>query len=170
MRCVIYSRVSTIDQNLNNQLEQLKKYAESQNWEIVRIITDVSSGGKSSKERPGLNELLTICRKRQCDIVLFWALDRFSREGSRKTLKYLTLLDSFGTNWHSFAEPYISSLGIFSDAIIAILSALAKQERVRISERTKAGLNRIRGKVKLGRPKTALYKDHSNTPVDSQNI
>ena len=64
------------------------------------------------------------------------------------------MLDSYGVKWHSFSESYISSLGLFSDAIIAILSCLAKQERIRISERTKAGLARVKSKgVKLGRPK-----------------
>ena len=54
---------------------------------------------------------------------------------------------------HSYSEHYISSLGIFSDAIIAILSCLAKQERIRISERTKAGLERVKAQgIKLGRP------------------
>jgi len=156
MKCIIYSRVSTTEQNLENQVNQLKSYAATQNWQVIKIITDISSGGKSAKERSGLNEVLQMSRKRQCDIILFWSLDRFSREGSRKTLEYLIQLDSFGVKWHSFTEPYISSLGIFSDAIIAILSALAKQERIRISERTIAGLNRVRGKVTLGRPRTSL--------------
>ena len=66
------------------------------------------------------------------------------------------MLDSYKIKWHSYTEPYISSLGIFADCIISLLSTLAKQERIRISERTKAGLKIVaeRG-VKLGRPKTA---------------
>lgn len=53
----------------------------------------------------------------------------------------------------------ISSLGIFADAIISIMAALAKQERIRISERTKAGLERVRKSGKtLGRPMTADFE------------
>ena len=63
-------------------------------------------------------------------------------------------MDSYKVKWHSYSEEYISSLGIFADAIIALMSCLARQERLRISDRTKAGLQRAvsQGKT-LGRPK-----------------
>jgi hypothetical protein len=38
----------------------------------------------------------------------------------------------------SFTEPYLDSGGMFKDAVIAILGAIAKQERVRLSERVRA--------------------------------
>jgi putative DNA-invertase from lambdoid prophage Rac len=82
-------------------------------------------------------------------------LDRLSREGSRKTIAYLTQFEHFGVNWHSYTEPFISSLGIFSDAIISLLGALARQERIRLSERTVAGLERaVANGKRLGRPQT----------------
>ena len=155
-RCLIYARCSTRDQETDNQVAQLKAYAAKQDWQVVDTEVDVCSGGKSVTERPGLDKVFNLARRRSFDILLFWALDRFSREGSRKTIEYLGLLDDAGVDWHSFSEPYISSLGIFKDAIIAILSALAKQEKVRISERTIAGLERTRrvNGTRLGRPKT----------------
>lgn len=156
MRCVIYSRVSTDKQEVENQIAQLKEYANRQQWEIVGVITDVCSGGKSALERDGLKKVFSMAHQKKMDVVLFWSLDRFSREGSRKTLEYLTRLDDYRVKWHSYTEEYISSLGIFADAIISIMAALAKQERIRISERTKAGLDRVRRSGKtLGRPQTA---------------
>jgi DNA invertase Pin-like site-specific DNA recombinase len=96
---------------------------------------------------------MEMARRKKVDVVLFWALDRFSREGARKTIEYLGVLDDAGVLWHSYTEPFISSMGVFREAIIAIMGALAKQERVRISERTKAGLDRVRAAgVRLGRP------------------
>ena len=155
-KCLIYARCSTTDQELESQLIQLRDYAAKQDWPIVDGVVDVCSGGKGVKERPGLEDVFARAHRRTYDVLLFWALDRFSREGSRKTIQYLTILDDAGVDWHSYSEPYISSLGIFKDAIIAILSALAKQEKIRISERTKAGLERTRrvNGTKLGRPKT----------------
>jgi putative DNA-invertase from lambdoid prophage Rac len=155
-RCLIYARCSTRDQETDNQVAQLRDYAAKQDWEIVDVVLDVCSGGKGAGERPGLDKVFDLARRRQFDILLFWALDRFSREGSRKTIGYLAMLDDAGVDWHSYSEPYISSLGIFKDAIIAILSALAKQEKVRISERTIAGLERTRrvNGTRLGRPRT----------------
>jgi len=154
-RCLIYARCSTKDQETENQIAQLAEYARRQNWQEVDTVVDVCSGGKAYNERSGLNAVFERARKREFDILLFWALDRFSREGSRKTIAYLSILDDCGVGWHSYSEPYISSLGIFKDAIIAILSALAKQEKVRISERTKAGLERtVRfNGTRLGRPR-----------------
>lgn len=154
MKCLIYSRVSTADQHYENQITQLTEYANKQGWTVTEVKTDTASGSKSMDERQGLKEVFQLAHKKKFDILLFWSLDRFSREGSRKTLEYLTTLDSYGIQWHSFTEQYISSLGIFSDAIISLLSCLAKQERVRISERTKAGLERVKAQgIKLGRPK-----------------
>jgi putative DNA-invertase from lambdoid prophage Rac len=155
MKAVIYSRVSTKDQELENQLRQLRQYASSQKWEIVEEITDIGSGGKGEKERKGLERLLKLCHQKRCETVLFWSLDRLSREGSRKTIAYLTQFEHFGVNWHSYTEPFISSLGIFSDAIISLLGALARQERIRLSERTVAGLERaVANGKRLGRPQT----------------
>ena len=153
MRCVIYSRVSTEEQTTDNQLRQLREYADRQSWNIIEEIQDVASGGKSAEERQGLKKVFTMARQRKFDVLLFWSLDRFSREGSRKTLEYLTKLDDYRVKWHSYTEEYISSLGIFADAIISLMACLAKQERIRISERTKAGLARVKAKGKvLGRP------------------
>lgn len=155
-KCLIYARCSTRDQETDNQVSQLRVYAAKQDWEVVDVVVDVCSGGKGLTERPGLDNAFELARRRKFDVLLFWALDRFSREGSRKTIQYLGLLDDAGVAWHSYSEPYISSLGIFGDAIIAILSALAKQEKVRIGERTRAGLERtvrVNG-TRLGRPKT----------------
>ena len=153
MRCLIYSRVSTADQHYENQITQLTEYANKQGWTVTEVKTDTASGSKSMEDRQGLKEVFQLAHKKKFDILLFWSLDRFSREGSRKTLEYLTTLDSYGIQWHSFTEQYISSLGIFADAIISLLSCLAKQERVRISERTRAGLERVKAQgIKLGRP------------------
>ena len=158
MRCLIYTRVSTTthDQTTENQVAQLKEYAHRQNWEIVEIIEEYCSGGKSAEERTGLKKVFSMARQKKFDVILFWSLDRLSREGSRKTLEYLTRLDDWKVKWHSYTEEYISSLGIFSDAIISLMAALARQEKVRLSERVSAGLQRARNKgQKLGRPQIA---------------
>ncbi len=84
--CLIYARCSTKDQETLNQLAQLRDYAAKQEWLVVEEIVDVSSGGKGLKERPGLDKVFDLARRRQFDLLLFWALDRFSREGSRKTI------------------------------------------------------------------------------------
>ncbi len=69
-------------------------------------------------------------------------------------LQYLRRLSDLGIKFKSYTEQYVDSLGVFSEAIIGILAAVAQQERILISERTKAGLERVRKKGKrLGRPR-----------------
>lgn len=155
-KCLIYGRCSTREQESENQVAQLRQYAGRQDWQVLEAVVDVCSGGTDAAQRPGLDRVLGMARRREFDILLFWSLDRLTREGSRKTIQYLAMLDDAGVDWHSFSEPYISSLGIFKDAIIAILGALARQEKVRISERTMAGLERTRRNgTRLGRPRTS---------------
>ena len=170
-RAVIYARVSTADQTTDNQLVQLREYAAKQGWTITEELVDVGSGSKGRAERKGLDKIFSMAHQRQMDVVLFWALDRFSREGARQTIAYLSQLESLGVGFHSFSEPYLSSLGVFSDCIIALLSALAKQERIRIGERTKAGLERAKNQGKrLGRPKTAAKRGETAAKLRSQGL
>ena len=70
----------------------------------------------------------------------------FSREGVRETLNHLERLASYGVEYRSFTEQYLDSCGIFKDAVLGISATIAKQERVRLSERTLAGLERPEGR------------------------
>lgn len=151
MNIAIYARVSTTDQDNENQLIQLREYCDRQQWTITAEYLDEVSGG--SDQRPQFKKLFKDAHQRRFDTVLFWALDRFSREGSHKTLNYLNELESYGVGFKSFTEQYIDSTGVFKEAIIAIIAAIAKQERVRRSERTKAGLMKAKAAGKrLGKP------------------
>jgi DNA invertase Pin-like site-specific DNA recombinase len=79
------------------------------------------------------------------------------REGVLETLNHLKRLTDYGVAYRSFTEQYFDSCGIFKDAVISILATIAKQERIRLSERTKAGLAlaRARGK-QIGRPRVSV--------------
>jgi len=154
MKAVIYTRVSTKDQEAKNQIQELEAYAAKQGWEVLHVVTDKLSGTKAAKERPGLSKVMQLAAQKKFDVLLFWSLDRLSREGTRQTLGYLQTLSDRGVKWHSYTEEYLSSLGAFADVVISILSTLAKQERIRISERTKAGMKRaIAEGATVGRPK-----------------
>lgn len=72
-----------------------------------------------------------------------------------ETLNHLERLTGYGVNYRSFTEQYLDSTGMFKEAVIGILAAVAKQERVRLSERTIAGLQRAKAQGRVGgRPKT----------------
>jgi len=151
MRISIYARISKDSSDLDNQLLVLRDYCQRMNYEIVSEYTDIISGAATNRQE--FNKMLSDASKHKFDMLLFYALDRFSRAGTRETIRYLQMLDDYKVLYKSFTEQYIDSSGIFKDVIIALLSTLAKQERVRISERVKAGLekSRLQGRVG-GRP------------------
>jgi DNA invertase Pin-like site-specific DNA recombinase len=152
MKAAIYARVSTQDKQFpENQLAQLRAFCQAQAWTVEAEYIDWESGKTS--ERTEFQRLFQDASRRRFDVVLFWALDRFSREGARQTLDYLNVLTSYGVQFRSFTEQYLDSCGIFKEAVISILAVIAKQERLRLSERTVAGLERARAQgKKLGRP------------------
>lgn len=153
MKIAIYARVSTGQQDNENQRAELRKFARKQGWTIAAEYVDVVTGsGKRARQR--FDAMMDAASRREFDCVLFWKLDRFSREGVRKTLVYLTRLEGWKVGWRSYQEQWFDSCGPFKDAVISIMATLAEQERITISERTKAGLRRVRAAgQKLGRPR-----------------
>jgi DNA invertase Pin-like site-specific DNA recombinase len=154
MKIAIYNRVSTGKQDPENQAAQLRDFANRQSWTITHEYTDVVSGMKGERDRPQFKKLLEAAFAREFDLVLFWALDRFSREGVLPTLHHLQRLDSWGVAWRSYTEQYLDSTGIFKDAVVSIMATVAKQENIRRSERVRAGLDKARRNgSRLGRPR-----------------
>jgi DNA invertase Pin-like site-specific DNA recombinase len=152
MRVAIYARVSTKDkgQDTENQLHQLRTFAE-QHGTLYKVYTDQESGGKS--ERSEFKHLLLEAYQKKFDLVVFWRLDRFSREGALTTMRYLKELKDHGVDYKSYTEPYLNSLGPFGDVIVSLLATIAAQDLIKISENTKAALakKRASGQV-LGPP------------------
>src|SRR3989441_8065141 len=136
----IYCRISTRDkgQDFTNQLLALREFAAKQGWIIANEYIDQQSA--KDDDRPAFRQMFEDASRRKFDVLLFWSLDRLSREGVLETLQHLQRLTACGVGYKSFTEQYLDSCGIFKDAVIGILAVIAKQERVRLSERTKAGL------------------------------
>lgn len=153
MRAAIYARVSTLDQEPENQLEELRRYVAARGWEAKQFVDHGYSGAKQS--RPALNAMLADAKRRRFDAIVVWRLDRLGRN-----LKHLiTLIDEMTALGVAFI-----SLGEGIDATtpagklqLHILGAIAEFERARIRERVMAGLARARAQGKrLGRPKAAM--------------
>ena len=158
MKVAIYARVSTKDkgQDTENQLAQLREFAAKQGWSVFSEYIDHESGAKN--DRAEFQRMFMDASRRRFDLLLFWSLDRLSREGVLETLQHLNRLTINGIGYKSFTEQYFDSCGIFKDAVISILATIAKQERVRLSERTKAGLAVARSKGRqIGRPRLKVH-------------
>jgi DNA invertase Pin-like site-specific DNA recombinase len=157
IRVAVYARVSTDDrgQDPENQLRQLREWCRRVGHPVVREYVEHENGGKGVEYRKQLDALFAGAARREFDLLLVWSLDRFSREGMAATIGHLQRLASHGVSFHSFTEEHLSTDNeLVRNILLATLSSLAKLEREKISQRTKAGLERARamGKV-LGRPK-----------------
>ncbi len=168
----MYLRASTLTQETDNQLMQLARFIDAQGWERVDLV-DYGSG--KNAERRKFQELFGLASRREIDVVVFWSLDRFTREGAFETLQHLNRLGEYGVRFRSFTEPYLDSCGVWGDAIIAILGTIAKQERIRISERVRAGLERARvlgtrsGRG-IGRPRRVFDRELVRQMRNEQNL
>lgn len=152
MKIAIYVRVSTGKQDLANQLNPLLEYSKNKGFEVVEIYKDISSG--NSLKRNAMNKMLEDSHKRKFKAILIWALDRLTREGLSKTINLIEHLNKIGIDVISYSEPFLDTTNeLVKNTFLALIASLAKAEREKISERTKAGLNRVKAKgIKIGRP------------------
>jgi len=139
-RAVLYARISTVDQNLETQLLDLRETAKQRGYEVVREYTDTISGAKA--KRPGLDQLLEDARRHRFDIVLVSAFDRVARN-VRHFLEVLDELNHLRVEFLSLREN-IDTGGPLGRAMVVIVGAIAQVERQAIVERVKAGMRRAR--------------------------
>src|SRR4051794_14280186 len=101
-RVALYGRISTRDkgQEVENQLTQLREFSAKQGWTISREYIDRESGAKS--DRVEFQQMFRDSAQRRFDLLLFWSLDRFSREGVLETLTHLNRLTAAGVGYRSF--------------------------------------------------------------------
>ncbi len=153
-KVALYARVSKNDesQEPKNQLAPLRDYARALGYQVVGEYVDLASGGSSDREQ--FLQLLADADKHKFDLILVWALDRLSREGIPNVLAYLERFKRNGVALRSLQEPWLDTRDQgLGQLLLAIFSWVAQQERRRIVERTKAGLEQAKRQGKrLGRP------------------
>lgn len=124
-------------------------------YPVVREYVEQENGGKGVEYRKKLAEMFESAARREFDLLLVWSLDRFSREGMAATVAHMQRLASHGVAFRSFTEEHLSTENeLVRNILLAVLASLAKLDREKISQRTKAGIERARAKGKiLGRPR-----------------
>jgi len=151
-------------QGVDNRLSQLRQFAATQNWEVVGEYADHESGDKADGAE--FCRMFRDAAQRRIDVALVWALDRLTREGVAETFEYIKRLASHGVQFVSFTEEHFRTTGPAGELVIAVAAWIAKQERVRISERVQAGVDRARaqgtksGRL-IGRPRVVFRRDQA---------
>ena len=163
MKVAIYLRVSTEKakdgsgrsvrgQTPENQLLQINQMVNARGWEVAKTYTIFDSASKQLQNKQ-FYEMLEDARVGMFNALIVWSLDRFSREGARKTFKYIEELEHWKVGFISYTEQWLDTLGPWKDMVLAMLATMAKQESTRMSERTRAAIERVRASGKRwGRP------------------
>jgi DNA invertase Pin-like site-specific DNA recombinase len=160
MKVAIYARVSTEDkgQDVENQLVQLREFCKARDYGVYKEYKE-NITGTGKKVRPQFEEMMEDARTKRFDAVLVWAYDRFSR-GGLKDIKYILALNEWGIKFISYQEQFLDTTNPLSEMLIPIFAWIAKEEAKKISERTKAGLERAKREGKsLGRPEKNIDID-----------
>lgn len=162
-KAVIYARVSSESdrQDTSRQIEDLKRYANQQNMEVVNIYEEHISGAKKNEERVVLTECLEYCRNNSVEYLLLSELSRLGRS-TLQVLKSLEILHE------SNVSVYIQNLGLYTlqkdgkvnlivSILITILAEMSNIERSNIEYRLNSGRkNYIMNGGKLGRRKGSI--------------
>ncbi|QNI31402.1 recombinase family protein [Alloacidobacterium dinghuense] len=161
-RAALYMRVSTVDQNPQNQSIELREFARLRGYEIVQEYCDHGISGTKVR-RPALDQLLKDAHRRKFDAVLVWSCDRLARS-TKHFLQVLDELNELGIQFLSQREA-IDSEGPLGRAIVVIISAIAELERSLIVERVRAGMRRAKlegrriGRAPLDVDRHSLVRD-----------
>ena len=161
-----YCRVSTNDQNLDSQIDLLKKAG------CVRIFKDVISGSKA--ERVGLAEMMEYLR--EGDIIVVYRLDRLAR-GLKDLLDLMEKFKAKNIGFRSISEN-LDTTTPTGKLMFHITGAFAEFERNIIRERTRAGLESARARGRQGGRPTLITPEkiqmaktlHANTKLPIPDI
>lgn len=143
MKAALYLRVSSNAQDEENQLAPLVKLAASRGWEIASIYRENESAWRANHQ-PELARLLRDCAGREYDILLIFALDRLTRQGSASILNLVNTFAVYGCKVVSYNESWTKAPGIAGEIMLAIAGWVAKMESERKSQNTRVGIAKAR--------------------------
>ncbi len=152
----LYARVSTLDQNCEVQLEDLRRFA-SKRFARHSECTDVGVSG-TQRHRPQLDALMRDARKHLFDVVLVWKFDRFARS-LKHLIESLDEFSALGIDFISMTEG-VDTTTPAGQLLFHIVGAVAQFERDLIAERVRAGMAHARAMGKrIGRPRVPVDKE-----------
>ena len=157
-RVVIYARVSTLDQTVDNQLIELRDHCSKMGWEIVKEYVDEGLSGTLSREkRPSFNAMIKDGFRKKFDTVVCWDISRIGRS-MKELIMFLSDMKDRGIGICSVRQGFDTSTSM-GEIMFQFVGILSSWEREMIRERTLAGLDRAKKEGKtLGR-KTVIDDD-----------
>ena len=152
MRVLGYARVSSRDQDLEIQIQEIKKFCGYRNFDLVKIYVDKASG--KNIEREGFREMMEVLHKQRlgADGIVVYKIDRIGRnlknlidiidDLGKMNVQFISITDNFDTT---------TPQGIL---MFQMVGAFAEYERKLINERTRLGIDEaLKSGIRFGRPK-----------------
>ena len=152
-KVAIYTRVSTLDQTIDNQLIELRDYCSKMGWVIVKEYADEGLSGTLSREkRPALNSMIKDAYRKKFDSVVCWDISRLGRS-MKELVLFLSDMKDRDIGICSVRQGFDTSTSM-GEIMFQFVGILSSWEREMIRERTVAGLERVKKEGKtLGRKK-----------------
>jgi DNA invertase Pin-like site-specific DNA recombinase len=152
-----YLRISSDRSTIENQRTEVEQLARARGYEPIFYEETESA----AKRRPVFDHLLADARAGKVQAVVVWAIDRLHRS-MQGAINDVLELDRLGVFVLSVRESWLDTSGPVRPLLVAIFGWVAEQERDRLIERTKAGLERARREGKrLGRPPCSMIALHA---------
>ncbi len=156
-KAAIYVRVSTADQKVESQLNDLRELAAQRGFEVVHEYEDRGVSGTKAR-RPGLDALMADARRRKFSVVLVAAFDRVARN-TRHFLQLIDELDSLGIEFLSRREN-IDTSGPMGRLFLTLIGCIAELERDLLSDRIRSGMRRSKlAGVACGRTRLDINRE-----------
>ncbi|MBM6584418.1 recombinase family protein [Microvirga sp. BT689] len=151
-RVCLYARTSTDkNQTVENQLRELQGVAVRLGWTVVAVYTDEGiSGAKGRDQRPGFDSLLKGVARKEFDMIAAWSVCRLGRS-LQDLIAFLADVQARGVDLYLHQQAIDTSTPS-GRMLFQLLGVFSEFERAMIRSRVVAGLDRVRGKKRLGRP------------------
>ena len=161
-KAIIYARVSTAGQDYDRQLAELRQYADSMGYDVVKTFSEKISGAKKVEERQAMTELLNYVEVNKVDKVLIYECSRLSR----RAVDFLSIIEIFNEKKISL---YIHQNGLetllpngeinpIATLVLGILAQFNSMERSLIRSRMESGYNNYRNNGGVVGRKTGYRK------------
>ena len=146
-KVVIYTRVSTLDQTVDNQLIELRDHCSKMGWEIAKEYADEGLSGTLSRDkRPAFNEMIKDAYRKRFDLVVCWDISRLGRS-MKELVMFLSDMKDRDIGICSVRQGFDTSTTM-GEMMFQFVGILSSWEREMIRERTLAGLDRAKSEGK----------------------
>ena len=175
-KAIGYMRISVEDEkslSLDYQEAAIREYAERTGLMLLRIEADNGVSGKSVKNRPGVQAVLQVIDRQECDAIIVFKSDRMSRDGI-ESLQIENLMLRKGVDYLSVTEGNLAADSVDDEFMRFIRAGLNQRERKLVSLRTRVALRRKKERgERLGRPPYGWKVEHGKlvaVPAEQQAI